>query len=114
MTSNRAGKVAMAIKEETSRIILMELKDPRIGFVTITHVDVTPDLKTAHIFYSIMGDPKAVEASQKGLEAAKGYIRRLVGGRLKLRFTPEIYFREDDSNRQSFRITEHFEKTERG
>lgn len=104
--SNRAQKVAMAIKQEVSQIILYELKDPRIGFVTITHVDLTPDLKIAHIFYSILGEPQKVENSQKALEVAKGYIRRLLGGRLELRFVPELKFRKDDSITQSFHITE--------
>ena len=104
--SNRTQKVAMAIKQEVSQIILYELKDPRIGFVTITHVDLTNDLKIAHIFYSIMGDAKGVEASERGLEAAKGYIRKLLGRSLKLRFTPEIHFRKDDSIAQSFHIAE--------
>ena len=106
MIPNRVHKVAMAIKEEVSKIILYELKDPRIGFVTMTHVDLTPDLKVAHIFYSVMGDTKEVENSQKGLEAAKGYIRRLLGDRLKLRFVPEILFRKDDSIEQGFHMTE--------
>ena len=106
MIPNRMQKVAMAIKEEVSRIILYELKDPRIGFVTITHVGLTRDLKIAHIFYSVMGDAKGVEHSQKGLEAAKGYIRKLLGERLKLRFVPEIQFQKDDSIEQSFHITE--------
>lgn len=96
----------MAIKEEVSRIILHELKDPRIGFVTITHVEVTNDLRIAHIFYSIMGETKEREMTERGLEAAKGYIRKLLGGSLKLRFTPEIHFRKDDSISQSFHITE--------
>ena len=106
MSPNRMQKVAMAIKEEISKIILHELKDPRIGFVTITHVDLTPDLKIAHIFYSILGDTKGVETSQKGLEAARGYMRKLLGDRLKLRFVPEIVFKKDDSIEQSFHITE--------
>ena len=96
----------MAIKQEVSQIILYELKDPRIGFVTITHVDLTNDLKIAHIFYSVLGDTQKVENSQKALTAAKGYIRRLLGGRLKLRLVPELIFREDDSIAQSFHITE--------
>ena len=100
----------MAIKEEVSQIILRELKDPRIGFITITHVDLTHDLKIAHIFYSIMGDTKGIENSQKGLEAAKGYIRRLLGDRLKLRFVPEIQFRKDDSIEKSLHIGEVLKK----
>jgi len=110
MMPNRTHKVAMAIKEEVSQIILRELKDPRIGFITITHVDLTHDLKIAHIFYSIMGDTKGIENSQKGLEAAKGYIRRLLGDRLKLRFVPEIQFRKDDSIEKSFHIGEVLKK----
>lgn len=96
----------MAIKEEISQILLRELKDPRIGFITVTHVELTPDLKIAHIFYSILGDAKVVENSERALEVAKGYIRKLLGDRMKLRFVPELHFRRDDSIEQSFRITE--------
>ena len=103
---NRPNKVAMAIKEEMSQILLQELKDPRIGFITVTHIELTNDLKIAQIFYSIMGDAKVVENSERGLEAAKGYIRKLLGDRMKLRFVPELHFRRDDSIQQSFRITE--------
>ena len=104
--SNRTQKVAMAIKEEISQIILRELKDPRIGFVTVTHVDLSSDLKIAQIFYSVMGDSQGVENAGKALEAAKGYIRKLLGGRLKLRFVPEIHLRRDDSIQKSFHISE--------
>ena len=110
MTSDRTHKVAMVIKEEISQMILHELKDPRIGFVTVTHVDLTRDLKIAHIFYSIMEDTKKMEATQRGLEAARGYIRKLLGARLKLRFTPEIHFKRDDSIAQSFHINEILKK----
>jgi len=110
--SKRTEKVAMAIKEEVSQLILQELKDPRIGFVTITHVEVTPDLKRAFIFYSIMGDTKGVENTQRALNAAKGYVRRLLGDRLKLRFVPEIHFERDDSIEKSFHIAELLKKLE--
>lgn len=104
--SNRPNKVAMAIKEEISQILLYELKDPRIGFMTVTHIELTNDLKIARVFYSILGDAKVVENSERALEAAKGYIRKLLGDRMKLRLVPELHFRRDDSIEKSFRITE--------
>ena len=96
----------MAIKEEISQILLCELKDPRIGFITVTHIELTNDLRIAQVFYSILGDAKVVENSERALEAAKGYIRKLLGNRMKLRLVPKLYFRKDDSIEQSFRITE--------
>ena len=113
-TSHRPSKVAVALKEEISQIVLRELKDPRIGFVTITHIEVTRDLKIARVFYSVMGDAKVVQNSEHALDAARGYIRKLLGDRLKLRFIPELQFRKDDSIDQSFHITEILKKLKEG
>jgi ribosome-binding factor A len=74
-----------------------ELRDPRIGFITITGVKVSPDLRVAKVFYSMLGTDEERKASQKGLEAAKGFIRREVTARVQLRVSPEIYFVFDES-----------------
>ncbi len=108
--TNRTQKVAMAIKQEISNIILRELKDPRIGFVTVTHVELTNDLKIAHVFYSFMGDTKGKEKTHHALLTARGYIRRLLGDRLKLRFVPEIHFEQDDSIQKTFEVAELLKK----
>ena len=86
----RPEKVANAIRKEMSSILQEDLKDPRIGFTTITKVDITPDLRHAKIYYSVMGDGKTKKATEIALNNAKGYIRTLIGNRIKLRFVPEI------------------------
>lgn len=102
----RPQRVANAIRREVSNIIHEELKDPRIGFTTITKVEITPDLREARVYYSVYGDEKARKSTEIALRSAKGYIRGLVGYRLKLRFTPNIIFRIDKSFEYRERIDE--------
>ena len=85
------------IREEISEILLRELKDPRIGFVTITKVAVSDDLRQARVYYSVFGGEEEKEASYKGLESATGYIKRELGRRLRLKYMPEVTFLFDDS-----------------
>lgn len=109
----RKEKVANKIKEEISKVIHDELKDPRIGFLTITKVELTNDLRFARIFYSILGQEKQKLMAKQGLESAIKYIRKLLGERLGLRYTPEICFRLDESSEYSIHMTEIFEKLEK-
>ncbi len=105
MTTQRINKVTEAIKEEVAQILQQELKDPRIGFVTITRVKITADLQHATIYFSLLeghGSPSGTEA---GLKSAQGYIRRLLGERLRLRVTPELGFRTDPSVVESIRLS---------
>jgi ribosome-binding factor A len=80
------------------------LKDPRIGFVTITAVDVTPDLHLARIYFSVMGDETARKNTQKGLSSSVPYIRRELGRRLRMRYVPDILFQYDSSLEYGNRI----------
>lgn len=89
---------------EISLIIQREVKDPRLGFVSITGVELSDDLRFARVFVSILGDEGSRKASLVGLESAKGYIRKHLGERIKLRFLPEIVFKEDRSFEQGERI----------
>ncbi len=100
----RADRVAEAIQEEVADLIRMRIKDPRVGFVTITGVEVTPDLRHARIFYSLVGDAAAREATQRGLESAAGFIQGELGRRLRLRFAPVVEFRFDPSLERGARI----------
>jgi ribosome-binding factor A len=104
--SSRQDRVAEAIRQEASVIIHDKLKDPRIGFVTITNVEVTPDLRYAKIFFSVLGNEDAYKNTKNALDSAKGYVRKLVAQRLNLRFAPEIAFYEDRSTEYSVRIEE--------
>lgn len=94
----RSEKVAEAIHEEISGLLLKGVKDPRIGFVTLTSVRVTDDLHLATVFYTVMGgDESARKGAQAGLDSAKGYLRREMGRSLRMKYVPDLLFRYDDS-----------------
>ena len=93
----RIEKLQELIKQEMSKMLLTDLKDPRIGFVTVTDVEMTGDLREAKIYVSIMGGEEKVKDSLEGLNSALGFIRREIGHRIRLRFTPEISFELDTS-----------------
>jgi len=97
MDFKRADKVGELIQEEISSLLLRRTKDPRIGFVTLTRVKVTDDLKVSRVFYSVIGGEQEKKSSQEGLDSATGFIRRELGRRLRLRYTPELIFIFDDS-----------------
>ncbi|MBO4401292.1 MAG: 30S ribosome-binding factor RbfA [Selenomonadaceae bacterium] len=96
-TQLRVEKLQELIKQEMSKMLLREIKDPRIGFVTVTDVEVTGDLREAKIYVSIMGGEEQIQSSLEGLKSALGFIRREIGRRIRLRFTPEISFALDNS-----------------
>ena len=93
----RIEKIQELMKQAISKIILQELKDPRIGFVTVTQVEVSRDLSLAKVYISIMGSEEQIEGSWKGLQSSLGFIRREVGHRIRLRITPELRFVLDKS-----------------
>src|SRR4051794_29761092 len=95
--SMRANRVAEQMKKELGGIIGQKLKDPRVGFVTVTDVEVTGDLQQATIFISVLGSESEKEDTLKGLNKAKGFIRTEIGQRIRLRITPEINFEFDES-----------------
>ena len=97
MRGKRSNKVGDLIKVEIAHMLLHELKDPRIGFVTVTGVAVSDDLRNAKVYYSVFGDEPAREQSAAGLESAKGFMKRELGRRIRLKFMPEITFFRDDS-----------------
>lgn len=95
--SLRSNRVGEQMKKELSDIIGRKLKDPRIGFVTVTDVAVTGDLQQATVYISVLGDNKQREDTLKGLEKAKGFMRSEIGQRIRLRKTPELFFEFDES-----------------
>ena len=97
MSGQRERRVGELLKEEISKIIRREVKDPRIGFVSITDVEVSGDLRHAKVFVSVYGDEQEKEDTMAGLKKATGFIRKLVGDRITTYHTPEIIFRYDDS-----------------
>ena len=110
MTKPRVKRVEAELKDEVSRIIHNDLKDPRLGFITVMKVKLTPDLRSAKIYYSVLGDEKSKKSSKIGFKQAKGYIRKLIAQRLRLRFTPEISFSLDDTSEYVQKIEDIIDK----
>ena len=106
----RHERVEEAIKKEVSLIIHDELKDPRIGFVTIIRVELSKDLRNAKIFYSVLGKEDAYQKTKEALDSALGYIRSLVAERINLRFACELMFCPDHSTEYSAKIQEVLNK----
>ena len=120
MATERLNRVAEAIKKEVAGILQMELKDPRVGFVTVTRVQVSPDLQHATVYFSVLEGKGDAAGTEAGLKSAQGFIRRLLGDRLRLRVTPEVTFRADPGIAETIRISQLLgglkkeEKEERG
>ncbi len=104
--TTRTNKVADLIRDEVSRLLLRDLRDPRIGFVTITGASVTPDLRSARIFVSVLGDDGAREDSLQALNHAAGFVRRELFRNLRLRHSPSVTFLLDESLHRGARIEE--------
>lgn len=95
VSTRRNERLSGEIREDVARI-LGQLKDPRIGFVTVTRVDLTPDFRTAHVHVGILGAGADREKTLAGLRQAAGFVRRELGRRLRVRHTPEIAFHYDE------------------
>jgi len=104
MSQMRANRVAEEIKKVVGDIITRKLKDPRVGFVTITDVEVTGDLQQATIYLTVLGSDKKEQETLAGLEKAKGFIRSEIGKNIRLRKTPEIMFEIDTTIETGNRI----------
>jgi ribosome-binding factor A len=106
MADRRMERVSEALKQAISKIIITELKDPRMGFLTITKVEPSPDLASAKVFVSVLGDSLSVERlTMKALASAAGYIRREAAELVSLRTVPELRFVVDGSIKKSIRIS---------
>ncbi len=113
MTGGRMRRVDEAVREVLSGAITQELKDPRVGFVTVTAVETSPDLRHARVFVSVLGDEAQRERSMDGLRAAHGYLQRRLNEELRIKHTPSLDFIYDDSVDRSLRIQTLLER-ERG
>ncbi len=102
--SFRPERLAEAIKKEVSELLRESLKDPRIGFVSITSVEVSRDLRYANIYASVFGEQAQQKSSIEALQKAQGFIRGELGRRIRLRYTPEITFKLDQSISHGSRI----------
>ena len=94
---SRPERVADQIRAEVATMIARELHDPGVGFVTVTRVEVTPDLQHARVYYTSLGDAAARANTARALERAAGFMRRQIGQRLRLRRAPEIHVEFDES-----------------
>jgi ribosome-binding factor A len=105
MKKERRERVDHELRRELARLISTELKDPRLGFVTVTHVAVTDDLQHAKVFVSIIGDRHVARQSMEALESASGFLRGEIGHAIRLRHTPDLVFIEDRSAERAIALS---------
>ncbi|MBA3477343.1 MAG: 30S ribosome-binding factor RbfA [Lautropia sp.] len=107
----RAIRVTEQLHQELAEIIRAEVKDPRLGMVTVTSVDLTADYAYATVWFSVLpDDPETVESTLEGLRAAAGYIRSLIGRRVRIHTTPEIRFAHDRSTERGMALSQLIDK----
>ncbi len=113
VSGHRQERLADQIRAEVAEIISLELKDPRIGFVTVTRVELTSDFHAARVWVSVLGDEEAQQGTLEGLLSAAGYLRREIGHRLRLRRVPELTFILDHGVQDALKIESLIEKIKR-
>jgi ribosome-binding factor A len=106
MAKDRMRRVNEAVREVLSEAITTELKDPRVGFVTVTSVETSPDLRHARVFVSVLGDTDQREQSLAGLASSHGYLQGRVAAKLRLKHTPQLDFVYDETSERVMRISE--------
>jgi len=104
MASGRMRRVDEAVRQVLSDAMTNALKDPRIGFVTVTDVNTSPDLRHATVYVSVLGDEEQREASLDGLRAAQGYLQGRIASELRLKYTPSLVFQYDDTTDRALRL----------
>jgi len=107
----RPERLAEGIREEVARIVASDLKDPRLGFVTITRVEVTHDLSHARVLVGVLGGEVEREKSLAALRSAAGFVRREIGRRLRIRIVPEVEFRYDKGIEATDRVARLLNET---
>ena len=105
MTSRRAERVSRLLKQAISSVLLNELSDPRMGFVTVVKVEPASDLKSARVYVSVLGEEGVCNRTMRALTHAAGFIRRSIGHLVTLRSVPTLEFVRDDSVKRSVRIS---------
>jgi ribosome-binding factor A len=113
MRSERMRRVDEAVRQVLADALAHELKDPRIGFVTVTDVNTSPDLRHAHVFVSVLGEPEQRDETLDGLRSAHGYLQQRIARELKLKHTPTLEFSYDDTTDRAMRVGELLERAER-
>ena len=110
--SRRSDRLGDELRQELAGIIDRQLNDPRVGFVTVTRVSLTTDLRSARVYVGVLGDEPARERSLAGLKSAVGFLRRELGRRLRLRHTPELTFFYDQGLDATERVAQLLEENE--
>jgi ribosome-binding factor A len=106
MAGGRMRRVDEAVREVLSDAISKDLKDPRVGFVTVTAVKTSPDLRHARVYVSVLGDEPAREATLAGLSSAHGFLQGVIASELSLKHTPALTFEHDDTAARAARLNE--------
>jgi ribosome-binding factor A len=114
MSGSRMRRVDEAVRAVLSDAIAKQLQDPRVGFVTVTGVKTSPDLRHSRVYVSVLGDDATRAASLDGLRSAHGFLQRLVASELTLKHTPTLSFEYDESVDRGMRITELLDEVEGG
>lgn len=114
MSSIRQQRVAGAVRAELSDLIQKELKDPRLGLVSIVQVEMSKDLRHAKVYVSVYGSADEVRSTLEVLDLAKGFLKTEVARRLRLRYVPELTFYADDSIKHGARIQELLHELQSG
>ena len=102
----RSRRIADQVQRELSEIIRLELKDPRVGMITITDVDVSPDNKNARVYFTVLGDKSRIENAASGLQHAAGFLRSCLAQRMEVRSVPQLQFRHDASVERGMRLSQ--------
>ena len=109
-SENRQERVGALIREEIGQLLQRGVKDPRIGFCSVMHVRMSPDLRYANVYISVLGSEKEQRDTLIGLERSTGWIRREIGKRVRLRYTPQLRFFKDDTLEDVYSLEEVFKK----
>jgi ribosome-binding factor A len=104
MSVERMRRVDEAVRKVLSDVLSHDVKDPRVGFVTVTDVKTSPDLSHARVYVSVLGDAEAVQASLEGLHSAQGFLQGRVGTELRFKNTPALHFIHDDTAERAQRL----------
>lgn len=110
----RTDRIDQLLRQEIGLILSKDVQDPRIGFVTVTDVETAPDLSTARVWVSVIGQPAEREQTMKALERAMPYVRHELGGRIRLRRIPELQLRGDDTSQRGTRVLQLLAELEAG
>jgi ribosome-binding factor A len=103
-TTHRKEKVASLLREELSKILLLDMRDPALNFVSITRVNMSSNLKTAIVYVNVLGDSEQKKRAMAALNKGKGYLRKIIASRINLKYNPNLIFELDDTMEKQARI----------